>query len=80
VGLFDKILSIASYSPSTGWADNSVLASPWSTGAGLQSIIFPEGAPAQVTTAMALTVPPVVRAIALYSTVASKLTLSADAG
>lgn len=80
MGLFDKILSIASYSPSTGWADNSVLASPWSTGAGLAPLIFPAGSPAQVTTAMALTVPPVVRAIALYSTVASKLTLSADAG
>ena len=80
MGLFDKILSIASYSPSTGWADNSVLSSPWSTGTGLQSIIFPQSGPAQVTTAMALTVPPVVRAIALYSTVAAKLTLKADTG
>lgn len=80
VGLFDRILNLASYSPSTGWADNALLSSPWSTGTGLQSIIFPEGQSAQVTTAMALTVPPVVRAIALYSTVAAKLELVADTG
>lgn len=80
VGLFDKILNLASYSPSTGWADNAVLSSPWSTGSGLQSIIFPGSEPAQVTTAMALTVPPVVRAIALYSTVAARLTLEAKDG
>jgi hypothetical protein len=80
VGLFDKILNLASYSPSTGWADNAVMGSPWSTGTGMQSIIFPGTENPQVTTAMALTVPPVVRAIALYSTVAAKLTLKADAG
>jgi hypothetical protein len=80
VGLFDRILNLASYSPSTGWADNAVLSSPWSTGSGLQSVLFPEANYRQVTTALALTVPPVVRAIALYSTVAAKLTLKADTG
>lgn len=80
MGLFDRILNLASYSPSTGWADNAVLSSPWATGTGLKSILFDGVETTQVTTAMALTVPPVVRAIALYSTVAAKLTLKADQG
>jgi hypothetical protein len=80
VGLFDKILNLASYSPSTGWADNAALSSPWSTGKGLAPILFQGTESPEVTTAMAMTVPPVVRAIALYSTVAAKLTLKADQG
>ena len=79
VGLFDKILTLASYSPSTGWA-NAAIASPWSVGSGLDPVIFPEVSNLAVTRSMALTVPPVARAIALYSTAVAKLTLTAESG
>lgn len=80
VGLFDRILNLASYSPSTGWADNAALSSPWATGLGLQSIIMPEAGKHQVTIAMALSVPPVTRAMFLYSTVIADLKLVTDDG
>lgn len=80
VGLFDKILTLASYSPSTGWANAAAISSPWSVGSGLDPAIFPEVGALQVTKSMALTVPPVARAIALYSTAVAKLELAADTG
>ena len=80
VALFDRILNLANYSPSTGWADNAALSSPWATGLGLQSIIMPEAGKHQVTIAMALSVPPVTRAMFLYSTVIADLQLVTEDG
>jgi hypothetical protein len=65
---------IKGWNPATGWTgqDSSAIAytSPWSTGAGLAPIIVSEGTilPGQgVTMADALSLPPVARAMMLYS-------------
>ena len=80
VALFDNIVKLFNYSKQTGFDESSVLSSPWATGLGLQSIIFPDSPAGVVTEAEALRVPPVVRAIALYSTVASDRELVAAGG
>lgn len=80
MGIFDKVLSIFKYSETSGFTEAYSSASIFSTGSGsLAPVIAKDlgylGAGLPATVAEALSVPPIHRAIALYSTAVASVTI-----
>lgn len=79
MGIFDKVLSIFQFSETSGFTESYSSASIFNTGGSLSPVIakdlgyFGTGLPA--TIAEALSVPPIHRAIALYSTAVAQVTI-----
>jgi len=80
VGIFDKVLSIFKFSETSGFTESYSSASIFSTGSGTLAPVIAKdlgylgaGLPATITEA--LSVPPIHRAIALYSTAVASVTI-----
>jgi len=75
VGFIERLTSLFKYQPRSGFDPAQFLQSPWANGHGLDPIIFPAPNGGIITAADAMRVPPVARAVLLYSTVMGSLTL-----